>query len=108
MLRILVDLHSCEKRDIEIAGSETEGPAAVFPEYLYIRGVTELSHRAPGTGEPMIVGRYRHRPVPGNRIVVCEQSARGLGRKVRIISFIEYVIDLQEAASGTSRELPDA
>ena len=66
MLRILIDLHSCQKGDVEISGSETESPAAVFPEYLYVCGITVLAHRAPGAREPVVIGRYCHRPVSGN------------------------------------------
>ena len=107
MLRILVDLHRRQECDIEIARGETESPAAIFAEYFCVGGVAILAHGAPYTGQAMIVCSDRHRPVAGDGIIVRQQLGGGFGCRKRVVAFIEHMVDLQVAAAGTGRKLPD-
>ena len=56
----------------------------------------------------MIVGRNRHRPVTGDRIVVSHELACSARSGERVIAFIDDVVNSHEALSRATRELPDA
>jgi hypothetical protein len=108
VFRILVDLFCGKKRKVEIARGETESAPVIVVEDIDIGGVTMDAHCTPYTGEAVVVGGDRHRPVTGNGVIVSEEPAGAARRRVRIVAFVDHVIDTHETPARASRKLPDS
>ncbi len=107
MLRVLVDFLCSKERKVEISGGETEGAAVIAAKYVDVGCVAVDTLCPPYTGEAVVIGRDRQRPVAGNGVVVGKQLSRATRRREGIIALVDHVIDAHEAPPRASRELPD-